>query len=55
MKLVLMDRGLWGYATGEEVAPVTTETDKNTLFVFLAESLMDNHLSSFYWCNDNYL
>ena len=28
MKLVLMDRGLYGYVTGEEKTPVITETDK---------------------------
>ena len=27
MKLVLMDRGLWGYVTGDEIAPVAAETD----------------------------
>ena len=28
MKLVLMDRGLWGYVTGDEPAPTATENDK---------------------------
>ena len=28
MKLVLMDRGLWDYVTGDEAAPVTSEEDK---------------------------
>ena len=28
MKLVLMDKGYWGYVTGDEPAPVITETDK---------------------------
>ena len=27
-KLVLMERGLWGLVTGDEVAPVTTDEDK---------------------------
>ena len=28
MKLVLMERGLWGFVQGTEVLPVATETDK---------------------------
>ena len=28
IKLVLMDRGLWGFVTGDEEAPVTTDEDK---------------------------
>ena len=28
IKLVLMDRGLWGYVSGDEIAPIATEEDK---------------------------